>query len=159
MLSLVFLTLSLDLCDSPPHDLSSLSIPSSTGFGSLSVDFISYLPHGIQTFPKVKRNPLRKPLCHHRQAESPAQHTEKDPTADSQGLIHALILIRTHWALLACAVTDRILKTCLQDSSYTVSVSCPTLSTPQCPLELKLTSVTTSHHLCTKIWKTTTYEH
>lgn len=55
----------------------------------MTADLISCLPHVILTFSRIKRHPLRKPLRHPRQAGSPAQHNEKDPKADSQGLIHA----------------------------------------------------------------------
>lgn len=62
-------TLSLDFWDTP-YGLSSLSV-SSMEFGSLSIYFISLLPHIILKFPQFKGHPLRKPLCYRRQVGVP----------------------------------------------------------------------------------------
>lgn len=90
----------LDFCDSPPHVLSSLAI-SNTGFGSLSVYFISHLPHIILTFPRVKRHPLRKPLERLRAQPSTLRKILRQI---HKAWFMPLILARTHWAFLVWAV-------------------------------------------------------
>lgn len=87
ILSLIFLnTLSLDFWDTP-YDLSSLSV-SSMEFGSLSIYFLSLLPHIILKFPQVTGHPLRKPLCYRRQVGVPTPAHWERSLRDSKGLIH-----------------------------------------------------------------------
>lgn len=98
--------------------LSSVVPPvSNTGFGSLSFDLVSHLPHIILTFPRVKGHPLRKPLERVRAQPSTLRKILRQIR---KAWFMLLILARTHWAFLVWAVTDRILKTSLQYPSPAV---------------------------------------
>lgn len=52
-----------------------------------SIDLISLLSCRILKFPRLKKHPLRKPLCHPGRVGSPSQHTEESPVAEPKGLI------------------------------------------------------------------------